>query len=81
MTERGSLKRALDVESGKAPEIERSYVVPPSRRGKIALAIHVDPSVRAQIKALAGERGTTVQALMAEGLNYVFEKYGKKPIA
>jgi hypothetical protein len=79
------LATALASESGKAgpvPEQEDQRPnVPPSRRGKITFAVHVTPKVRAQMKALAVERGTTVQALMAEGMNYVFKKYGKPQIA
>ena len=92
MAKREALKRDLEKESGKVPTIDldaadtpapagSGYVPPPSRRGKITFAIHVLPSVRAQMKTLAIERGTTVQALVEEGLNMVFEKYGKKPIA
>ena len=91
MAKREALKRELEKEGGRAvaadldgTEIKASasgYVPPPSRRGKVAFAIHVLPSVRAQMKALAAERGTTVQALVEEGMNMVFEKYGKKSIA
>jgi hypothetical protein len=34
-----------------------------------------------QLKILAAEEGTTLQALMAEALNLLFTKYGKPPIA
>ena len=92
MAKREALKRELDKQSGKASvvdldvagDVEASasgYVPPPSRRGKVTFAIHVFPSVRAQMKSLAAERGTTVQALVEEGINMVFEKYGKTPIA
>jgi hypothetical protein len=38
-------------------------------------------AVRAQLKQIAGEQETTIQKLMAEALNLLFEKYGKGPIA
>jgi hypothetical protein len=37
--------------------------------------------VSKQLKQLALEQDTTVQALLAEALNGLFEKYDKKPIA
>jgi hypothetical protein len=38
------------------------------------------PAVR-QLKVLAAEEGTTIQALMAEALNLLFAKYDRPPIA
>jgi len=42
---------------------------------------HFDPAVSRQLKQLALDEETTVQALLAEALNALFEKYGKPPIA
>lgn len=89
MAKREALKRDLDKAGGKivlataddeAAQSAGNYI-PPSRRGKVTFAIHVDPAVRAQTKMLAAKRHTTVQALVEEGLNLLFEKYGEKPIA
>ena len=55
--------------------------VPPSRQGKKAVTGHFDPAVSRQLKQLALDRDTTVQSLLAEALNVLFEKYGKNPIA
>ena len=55
--------------------------VPPSRQGKKAITGFFDPAVSRQLKQLALEEDTTVQALLAEALNKLFEEYGKKPIA
>jgi hypothetical protein len=55
--------------------------VPPSRQGKKAIAGHFDPAVSKQLRQLALEEDTTVQALLSEALNDLFAKYGKKPIA
>lgn len=52
------------------------------RRDKtVALTIHVEPAVRTQIKVLAAEQETTVQALVCEGLNAVFAKHHRPEIA
>ncbi|MDZ8242001.1 MAG: hypothetical protein RMZ69_33510 [Nostoc sp. ChiQUE01a] len=55
--------------------------VPPSRVGKRAIAGHFDPAVSKQLKQLALEEDSTVQALLQEALNDLFTKYGKPPIA
>lgn len=54
---------------------------PPSREGKRAIAGHFDPAVSRQLRYLALENDTSVQALLREALNDLFQKYGKPPIA
>ena len=49
--------------------------------GKKAIAGHFDPAVGKQLRQLALDHDTTVQALLAEALNDLFVKYGKSPIA
>lgn len=55
--------------------------VPPSREGKKAVTGFFDPAVSRQLKQLGLEEDKTVQALLAEALNKLFEHYGKNPIA
>ena len=85
-----NLADALQLASGKPATNERSVSqlqgadnpeLPPSRQGKKAIAGDFDPAVSKQLKQLALEQDTTVQALLAEALNDLFDKYGKKPIA
>lgn len=87
-----NLANALQLASGKLATDERSpspekpqsseqSKLPPSRQGKKAIAGHFDPAVSKQLKQLALEQDTTVQDLLAEALNDLFEKYDKKPIA
>jgi hypothetical protein len=87
---RKNLADALQLASGKTVTTEHSSLavqsadkpeLPPSRLGKKAIAGHFDPAVSKQLKQLALEQDTTVQALLAEALNDLFDKYGKKPIA
>ena len=54
---------------------------PRRRDSTVPLTVHVAPDVRTQVKVLAAERGTTVQALVCEGLNTVFAKHGRPEIA
>lgn len=54
----------------------------PAREGKTVIAGHFDPKVSVQLKLIGLEQGErSVQDLMAEALNLLFERYGKKAIA
>jgi hypothetical protein len=53
----------------------------PSRRGKVAITLWVDPAVRKQVAQLGLDHDKSQAELVAEGLNLLFEKYGKSPIA
>lgn len=74
-------KPAIDERSASQSQQQDKPELPPSRQGKKAIAGHFDPAVSKQLKQLALEQDTTVQALLAEALNDLFEKYEKKPIA
>ena len=58
-----------------------TYGVPPSRQGKKAITGHFDPAVSRQLRQLALDNNTTVQALLAEALNELFIKHHRNPIA
>ena len=90
MPKNPSLAEALRQVKAKDPEPEPAGTitsgistpgVPPSRQGKKAITGHFDPAVSQQLKRLALDRQTTVQALLAEALNDIFEKHHCKPIA
>lgn len=49
----------------------------PSREGRRLIAGHFDPKVAKQLKLLAAEEETTVQALLEEALDLLFVKKGK----
>lgn len=53
----------------------------PSRVGKVQLSTWQTPEAVRQLRILAAEESTTIQALMADGLNFLFAKYGKPQIA
>lgn len=53
----------------------------PSRTGTKAITVHFPEAVRRQLKAMAGEQGRDVADVVAEGLNLVFVKYQKPPLA
>jgi hypothetical protein len=62
-------------------KIARPTLVPPSRSGRVLVAGHFAPEVQIALKIIAAEERTTVQALLAEGINTVFAKRRKPEIA
>lgn len=63
----------------KAPK--HAPAPPPSRSGRVLVGAHYAPEVQTALKVIAAEERTTVQALLAEGINTVFAKRGKPEIA
>ena len=56
-------------------------MVPPSRQGKKMISGHFDKDVHRQLKMLAIEKDTSIQNLLSEALNALFERNNKPPIA
>ena len=52
----------------------------PSREGRRLIAGHFEPKIAKQLKLLAAEEDTTVQALLEEALNLLFVKKGRGTI-
>jgi hypothetical protein len=84
-----SLKKASQPEKvvttktsqSEQPNKDAKSEVPQSRVGKKAIAGHFDPAVGKQLRQLALDNDSTVQALLEEALNDLFLKHGKSPIA
>ena len=53
----------------------------PGRAHKSNVTGYFPPEVKKQLRILAAERETTIQALLAEAMNDIFAKYGKLEIA
>lgn len=93
MANRKSLNVALQQAAGKAPAEADSTPaaagatsrggspVAPSRVGKKVIAGYFDPAVAKQLKQMAVDGDTTMQALLAEALNELFQKHGKPTLA
>ena len=58
-----------------APQIK------PSRVGKKRVTGYFDPAVSRQLKQMALDQDSSIQDLMREALNDLFEKHKQKPIA
>ena len=52
-----------------------------AREGRVLVAGHFSPQVQIALKVIAAEERTTVQALLAEGINTILAKRGKPEIA
>ena len=52
-----------------------------SRSGRVLVGGHFAPEVQTALKIIAAEERTTVQALLAEGINTIFAKRRKPEIA
>lgn len=53
----------------------------PSRSGRVLVGGHFAPEVQTALKIIAAEERTTIQSLLAEGINTVFAKRRKPEIA
>lgn len=62
-------------------EVRVGKPVPPSRAGRVLIGGHFSPEVQTELKVLAAQERTTVQALIAEGINCVFARRHKPQIA
>jgi len=64
-----------------APSAKATRTIAPSRSGRVLVGGHFAPEVQTALKIVAAQERTTVQALLAEGINTVFAKRGKPEIA
>ena len=63
------------------PEIDGSAKARPGRSGTKLIGGHFDPAVARQLRLIAAEEDTTIQALLAEALDLLFVKKGKARVA
>ena len=85
------LKAALQQSVGKLPAAERGVSEEAStaaagpqsasRLGKKAVTVYYSKAAHQQLKHLAVDRETTLQALHEEAVNLLFETHSKPPIA
>ena len=64
------------------PEVqERKYPVAKTREGRRAATVYLDKEALRQLQKIAFDEETTIQALLAEGVNSVFAARGLSRIA
>ena len=61
--------------------IEHTKKLPPSRAGRVLIGGHFAPEVQTELKILAARERTSIQSLIAEGINAVFARRHKPQIA
>jgi hypothetical protein len=90
MSKKPSLAAALHEASGRRQPVaepaagdgtEQADQRSPGRQGKKMISGHFDPAVSRQLKQIALDTDSDVQAKLGEALNDLFVKYGKNPIA
>lgn len=80
----GSTRRTVEATMPAVPPEAPAMTgraAPRTRIGTKQIAAHFPEDVAWQLRALAVDRKTTVQNLMAEALNDLFAKYGKPELA
>lgn len=55
--------------------------LPPSRVGRVLIGGHFAPEVQTELKVLAAQERTSIQSLIAEGIDAVFARRHKPQIA
>lgn len=75
-TESAVLAQAAPEEEGRAPATRAR-----TRRGTRQVAAHFPEEVAWQLRELAVDQRSTVQDLLAEALNDLFQKHGKPELA
>ena len=66
---------------GAVVQFPRKFPVASTREGKRAATLYLDPEALKQLQFVALDEGASLQSLLIEGVNAVFEKRGKPRIA
>jgi hypothetical protein len=74
-------KTLRDYSSVREPDAPPPPKPPRTAPGMRQAIIYNTEEALQQLKVLAAERGTTISALVGEGMNHVFRTYGKAMIA
>jgi hypothetical protein len=72
---------AATVVAAAKPQASTGKAIPPSRLGRVLIGGHFAPEVQTALKIVAAEERTSIQALLAEGINAVFARRHKAQIA
>jgi hypothetical protein len=82
MAKPNPLTQALNRKHTESAPVPTPAMTPArSRVGRVLVGGHFSKDVQRMLKIIAAEEGTTIQALLAEGINHVLAKRGKPEIA
>ena len=76
-----SAPEAAPAPQGGEQAPQRKYPVAKTREGKRVATVYLEPEALRQLKRIGFDEETTVQELLVEGINAVFEKRGLSRIA
>jgi hypothetical protein len=76
---RRNMAASAEGQTAKAAGRERAPKQP-GRVGTVGITAFFDPIVKRQLRMMAGEEDTTIQALIGEALNDLFAKRGKPEV-
>lgn len=74
------LEKQAPVRSSSRPK-KTQKVEAPFREGRVLIGGFFKPEVQIALKVIAAKQRTTVQALLAEGINMIFAKHHEPEIA
>ena len=71
------LRASVDLPPATASQTKRA----PSRVGKVVITAFVEPEVSIQLKIVAAKKRTSIQKLLVQALNHIFQENGMPEIA
>ena len=71
------MAKELIIEKGRYTPDEGGRTQPPSRTGTKQIAGHFPADVAQALRIISAEQNLSMQDLLAESINLIFEKYGK----
>ena len=80
MAKPADLRKAMAGNTRNDVDRDRDPHYRPGRQGKSNVTGYFPPTVKRQLRILAAEHDTTIQALLGQALNDLFAKYGKPEI-
>lgn len=76
---KNSLLSALEkIKSDKTDYIQDNIPIKERKNKTVLIGSHFDPTIQKQLKILSAEENRTHHSLLAEALDLLFMKYGKK---
>lgn len=63
------------------PEKIHNATARPVRRGRVGVTFFLDVETHREVKRMAFDNDTSIDALIREGVNLMLQSYGKKPTA
>lgn len=79
--ERNAEQQRVEPRAIRTPKVPNADNPAPSRQGKRGMSIYFDVDTHRALKELAHVHERSIDSFIREGVNLMFQHYGKKPIA